>query len=96
MAHKKAGGSVQSGRDSVAKRLGVKVFAGQKIRSGGIIVRQKGTKYQPGKGVGLGRDYTIFAVKDGVVQFQKKKLQRFDGNIFEETVVNVVSDVVSQ
>lgn len=71
MAHKKGGGSVRTGRDSKPKMLGVKVYGGQTIQSGGIIVRQRGTKYHPGENVGMGKDYTIFAVKDGVVQFRK-------------------------
>lgn len=71
MAHKKGGGSVRTGRDSKPKMLGVKIYGGQDIKSGAIIVRQKGTKYHPGENVGLGRDFTIFALKDGVVQFRK-------------------------
>ncbi|MGD2156016.1 MAG: 50S ribosomal protein L27 [Anaerolineales bacterium] len=69
MAHKKGGGSSRNGRDSESKRLGVKRFAGEYVRSGNILVRQRGTKIKPGQNVGLGRDYTIFAVIDGVVQF---------------------------
>lgn len=72
MAHKKAGGSSRNGRDSESKRLGVKKFGGEKVVAGNIIIRQRGTQYHPGKGVGCGRDYTIFAVIDGVVQFSKK------------------------
>lgn len=71
MAHKKGQGSSTNGRDSVSKRLGVKVFGGQTIRSGGIIMRQRGTKIHPGNNVGLGRDFTLFALKDGVVTFDK-------------------------
>jgi len=70
MAHKKSGGSAKNGRDSKSKRLGVKRFSGQRIKAGSIIVRQRGTKFKPGKNVGLGRDYTIFALKDGVVSFR--------------------------
>jgi large subunit ribosomal protein L27 len=69
MAHKKAGGSSKNGRDSAGQRLGVKVYGGQEILNGGIIVRQRGTQYHPGKFVGLGRDHTIFAKRDGVVKF---------------------------
>jgi large subunit ribosomal protein L27 len=69
MAHKKAGGSSRNGRDSSGQRLGVKLYAGQAVRAGGIIVRQHGTKIHPGKNVGLGRDYTLFALIDGVVNF---------------------------
>ena len=69
MAHKKGQGSVKNGRDSVSKRLGVKKFGSQEVIAGNIIVRQRGTKFLPGKGVGLGRDYTIFALIDGRVRF---------------------------
>jgi large subunit ribosomal protein L27 len=69
MAHKKGLGSSRNGRDSNAKRLGVKVFAGQTVSGGEIIVRQRGTRFKPGEGVGLGRDHTIFATRQGVVQF---------------------------
>jgi large subunit ribosomal protein L27 len=71
MAHKKGQGSVKNGRDSVSKRLGVKVFGSQTINAGGIIIRQRGTKFHPGRGVGLGRDYTIFAMVDGTVRFDR-------------------------
>ena len=71
MAHKKGGGSVKSGRDSKPKMLGVKIYGGEKIKSGAIIVRQRGPKYHPGENVGLGKDYTIFALRDGFVQFRK-------------------------
>ncbi len=70
MAHKKSGGSAKNGRDSKSKRLGIKRFSGQRIKAGSIIVRQRGTKFKPGKNVGLGSDYTIFALKDGVVSFR--------------------------
>ena len=69
MAHKKGLGSSRNGRDSNSKRLGVKVFAGQNVTGGEIIVRQRGTKFHPGAGVGMGRDHTIFAKSPGVVQF---------------------------
>ena len=69
MAHKKGQGSVKNGRDSTSKRLGVKKFGSQDVIAGNIIVRQRGTKFLPGKGVGLGRDYTIFALIDGKVRF---------------------------
>lgn len=71
MAHKKAGGSSRNGRDSAGQRRGVKRYGGQSVLAGNIIVRQLGTKVHPGTGVGLGRDYTIFATCDGVVQFEK-------------------------
>jgi len=72
MAHKKAGGSSRNGRDSESKRLGVKVFGGQTISAGGIIVRQRGTKMHAGVNVGLGRDHTLFAKENGVVKFEIK------------------------
>lgn len=71
MAHKKAGGSSRNGRDSAGRRLGVKKYGGESVISGNIIVRQRGTKWWPGEGVGLGRDHTIFAVRDGNVAFAK-------------------------
>jgi large subunit ribosomal protein L27 len=71
MAHKKAGGSSRNGRDSAGRRLGVKKYGGEAVIAGNIIVRQRGTKWWPGNGVGLGRDHTIFAVTDGHVSFGK-------------------------
>ncbi|CUH88645.1 hypothetical protein PH5382_02585 [Phaeobacter sp. CECT 5382] len=71
MAHKKAGGSSRNGRDSAGRRLGVKLYGGQAAISGNIIIRQRGTKFWPGEGVGLGKDHTIFAVTDGAVKFHK-------------------------
>jgi len=71
MAHKKAGGSSRNGRDSAGQRRGVKRYGGQPVLAGNIIVRQLGTKVHPGTGVGLGRDYTIFATCDGIVKFEK-------------------------
>lgn len=73
MAHKKAGGSSRNGRDSQGQRLGVKKFGGENVVAGNIIIRQRGTKVHPGKGVDMGRDYTIFAVIDGAVKFSKGK-----------------------
>ncbi len=73
MAHKKGEGSVKNGRDSHSKRLGVKIFGGQPALSGNIIIRQRGTTYHPGKNVGVGRDFTIFALTDGLVEFKKTK-----------------------
>ncbi len=72
MAHKKAGGSSRNGRDSAGQRLGVKLFGGQHARAGNIIIRQRGTKWHPGNGVGLGHDHTIFATVDGTVEFRTK------------------------
>jgi large subunit ribosomal protein L27 len=71
MAHKKGQGTSVNGRDSHSKRLGIKKFGGEKILAGGIIVRQRGTRHHPGKNVGVGRDWTLFALTDGVVKFDK-------------------------
>ncbi len=72
MAHKKAGGSSRNGRDSEGRRLGVKKFGGEQVVPGNIILRQRGTQWHPGEGVDMGRDHTIFAVRDGVVEFKTK------------------------
>jgi len=72
MAHKKAGGSSRNGRDSAGRRLGVKKFGGEAVVAGNIIIRQRGTQWHPGTGVGLGKDHTIFAVADGKVEFRRK------------------------
>ncbi len=76
MAHKKGEGSVKNGRDSQSKRLGVKIFGGQPAIAGNIILRQRGTVYHPGKNVGVGRDFTLFALSDGVVTFKKTREDR--------------------
>ena len=83
MAHKKAGGSSRNGRDTAGKRLGVKIFGGQKVISGNIIVRQRGTKFHPGTGVGIGLDHTIFATAEGVVEFR----ERANGKTFVSVVL---------
>jgi large subunit ribosomal protein L27 len=77
MAHKKGGGSSKNNRDSNAKRLGIKRFGGQLIKSGTIIVRQRGTKFHPGENVGIGKDDTLFATKDGEVVFHSKKGRKY-------------------
>lgn len=77
MAHKKSGGSAKNGRDSISKRLGVKMFGGQQINAGSIIVRQRGTKFKPGKNVGIGKDDTLFALTSGVVRFITKNKRKF-------------------
>jgi large subunit ribosomal protein L27 len=87
MAHKKAGGSTNNGRDSNAKRLGVKAFGGQFVTAGSIILRQRGTKVHPGTNVGCGRDHTLFAKMDGYVKFEKT------GKIFRQQV-SIVSENV--
>ncbi len=90
MAHKKAQWSTSNGRDSNAKRLGVKKFWDQSVISGNIIIRQKGNKYYPSEGVEQGKDFTLFAVKDGVVKFFEKSKKRFDGRIYKRIYVSVV------
>ena len=76
MAHKKGGGSTRLGRDSKAKRLGVKRYAGQEVHAGTILVRQRGTRIHPGNNVGVGRDYTIFALINGIVKFEPARNKR--------------------
>ena len=76
MAHKKGEGSVKNGRDSRSKRLGVKIFGGQPAISGNIIIRQRGTVYHPGTNVGVGKDFTLFALNDGIVEFRKGRNNR--------------------
>jgi large subunit ribosomal protein L27 len=76
MAHKKGAGSSRNGRDSQSKRLGVKLFGGQAAKAGNIIVRQRGTKHNPGLNVGLGKDHTLFALTDGEIEFKRKKDNR--------------------
>jgi len=76
MAHTKGAGSSRNGRDSQSKRLGVKLFGGQTVKAGGIIVRQRGTKHNPGLNVGLGKDHTLFALTDGEIEFKKRKDNR--------------------
>jgi large subunit ribosomal protein L27 len=76
MAHKKAGGSSRNGRDTIGKRLGLKKFSGQQVRAGNILVRQRGSTYHAGDNVGKGKDYTLFALSDGVVEFAQKRNNR--------------------
>jgi large subunit ribosomal protein L27 len=89
MAHKKAGGSTQLGRDSISKRLGVKLYEGQIAKAGNIIIRQRGTKFRPGSGVMRGTDDTLFAVAEGVVRFNKKKVRKFHGKLEDANFVSV-------
>jgi len=89
MAHKKAGGSTQLGRDSRPKYLGIKLYAGQKAQPGSILVRQRGTKFRPGKNVRRGKDDTLYAIKNGVVEFQTKTVKLFDGSRKKAKFVNV-------
>ena len=79
-----------SSSDSISKRLGVKIFGGQAVRAGNVIIKQRGTKWNIGKNVRLGSDDTIYAVKEGVVKFQAKKIKRFDGSLITKTIVSVV------
>jgi len=81
MAHKKAGGSSRNGRDSKGQRRGVKIFAGESVRAGNIIVRQLGTRIHPGKNVGMGRDYTLFSLIDGVVKYDRLDRDRKRVNV---------------
>jgi len=76
MAHKKGAGSSRNGRESESKRLGVKIYGGQNIIAGNIIVRQRGTKHHPGQNVGMGKDHTLYALSDGIVQFKKGRNNR--------------------
>lgn len=89
MAHRKAGGSTQLGRDSISKRLGVKAFGGETVRTGEIIIRQRGTKFHPGKNVKQGADDTLFALADGTVSFQHKKMLAFTGKLAKRIFVHV-------
>ena len=91
MSHKKAGGSTQLGRDSVAKRLGVKIHDGQAVKSGMIIIRQRGSKFFPGQGVKKGTDDTLFALIAGKVKFSQHKRRRFDGSLKTAKFVSVMA-----
>ena len=90
MAHKKAGGSTSLGRDSVSKRLGVKIFGDQAVKKGEVIIRQHGTAYHAGKNVKVGGDSTLYALVDGTVKFKKKKCARFHGGLSKTSIVSVI------
>ena len=90
MAHKKAQWSTNNGRDSNAKRLWVKVFGNQSVKAGGIIIRQKGNKYWAADNVSQGKDFTLFAQKEGTVVFSERKRVRFDGRVYKDMYVSVV------
>ncbi len=90
MATRKAGGSTSLGRDSISKRLGVKVFGGQKAEIGNVVIRQRGTKFHPGKNVRSGADDTLFALASGAVEFQTKKVKDFTGKLVTRTFVHVI------
>ncbi len=89
MSKHKAAGSTKNGRDSAGRRLGVKLFGGQSVIPGNIIIRQRGTKYVPGENVDMGKDHTIYAKSAGKVKFTKKNIVKFDGNVKKKTIVNV-------
>ncbi|HOS71488.1 MAG TPA: 50S ribosomal protein L27 [Bacteroidales bacterium] len=84
MAHKKGAGSSRNGRDSTGRRLGVKLFGGQKVTAGNIIVRQRGTRLNPGQNVGQGKDHTLFALTDGVIEFRKRKNDKVFVSVISE------------
>jgi large subunit ribosomal protein L27 len=92
MAHRKAGGSTQLGRDSISKRLGVKIFGNQKVSAGNIIIRQRGTKWRAGENVRRGEDDTLYSVIDGIVAFAKKKVRTFTGKLEQKRFVSVVKN----
>ncbi len=89
MAHTKAGGSTNLGRDSQSKRLGVKKFGGEAVSSGNILIRQRGSKFRAGDGTRMGNDNTIYAIKEGVVQFRKKQARLFTGKLSRVRIVSV-------
>lgn len=90
MAHRKAGGSTQLGRDSISKRLGVKIFGEQKVKAGNIIIRQRGSKWRPGINVKQAEDDTLYSMTDGVVKFTRKKVRTFTGNLEKKRFVSVL------
>ncbi|HOK34953.1 MAG TPA: 50S ribosomal protein L27 [Candidatus Paceibacterota bacterium] len=90
MAHTKSTGSTKLGRDSEAKRLGVKRFDGQKVKAGEVLIRQRGTKWQPGTNTALGSDDTIYALKEGKVKFQRKRKTSFNGKVKRVSVIEVI------
>jgi len=92
MAHKKAGGSTSLGRDSVSKRLGVKLYGGQRAKAGNIIVRQRGTTFRAGQNVKIGKDHSLFAITDGIVTFSTKKIKRFTGKLKNATFVSILPE----
>lgn len=89
MAHKKAGGSTSLGRESHSKRLGVKIYGGQPVAAGQIIIRQRGSRYREGLGVRRGADDTLYAAYDGIVRFSHKQIRRFTGSLKRATFINV-------
>jgi len=96
MSTKKSGGSTSLGRDSNSQRLGVKLYAGEKAQAGSIIIRQRGTKYHPGRNVKIGKDDTLFAIASGVVKFSDKKIMGFNNKLRQIKVVNVVEQKIAE
>lgn len=96
MAHTKAAGSTRLGRESASKRLGIKLFAGQAVKVGFILARQRGTKWVPGKNVKKGSDDTLYASSDGIVKFTDKKVKRFDGRKKIVKVINVIDKNITK
>ncbi len=94
MATRKAGGSTALGRDSIAKRLGVKIYGGQAANEGNILIRQRGTKYHAGKNVKRGADDTLFALTDGTVHFEERKMKAFTGKLEKRMFVHIIPTVV--
>ena len=90
MAHKKQGGSTKNFRDSKPKYLGIKLFDGERAQIGSIIVRQRGTRVLPGRGVGIGKDHTLFALKDGVVKYRTKRKANFHGKVVQKKEVAIL------
>lgn len=89
MATKKAAGSTKNGRDSQAKRLGVKIFGGQAAKAGNIIVRQRGTKFFPGENTSMGKDHTIYALADGTVNFVEKQVTKYNGQVHKDKFISI-------
>ena len=90
MAHKKAGGSSKNGRDSNAKRRGVKLFGGQTAIAGNVLIRRKGSNFIAGDNVAMGRDFTLFALSSGVVKFTEKKIKKFNGRKYRQSLIHIV------
>lgn len=90
MAHRKAGGSTSLGRDSQSKRLGIKLSSGQFAKTGSIIITQRGTKYHPGINVKRGKNDSLFAMAEGLVEFKRKKVKKFNGNLADTCFVNII------
>lgn len=92
MAHKKAAGSTNNGRDSESKRRGVKKFGGESVIAGNILVRQQGNKFWAGENVGIGKDFTLFALTPGKVEFYEKKQKKFNGRVYRNRFIRVVQE----